>query len=371
MSYNTYPAWHLRSLARRLLRGAAPNGSSDQQVARGRARLTWLSTAIANDQTPFGRLLTTELDVILRQSDEYLFHEYFEDDNEPLYFHEFADRAAAAGLQYLGDAEPSTMFASNYGRATAQRLQRMTDDPISSEQHLDLLCNRGFRKTLLCHREVSPSRRLLPDRLEGLYFSGQFVPRSAEADLKSWSRAEFGVPDGSKISHAAPLVKALLYHFGAQWPRGLSIDQLTAAVAKLIADDGQRPDTSAAIREAVILNVVQCVASGLVEPISTPDSFTTTVSRCPRVSRLARLQAGRSSSVTNCRHESVQLDEESRKVLGNLDGQRDQDALLAALLQAVERGEMAPPGGGADRAALAVALRQWLTTLAAQALLVS
>jgi methyltransferase-like protein len=330
-----------------------------------------LSTVIAGDATPFGRLMKIELDAILRQPDGYLVHEFCESDNEPLYFHEFADRAAAAGLGYLGDAEPSTMFASNYGQAAVQHLQPMTDDPIAVEQHLDLLCNRGFRRTLLCHQEIAPSRHLLPDRLDGLYFSGQLMPRGTATDLKSWSLAEFGVSDGSKVSHKAPLVKALLHYFGTQWPRSLSIDELTEAVAKLIAIDGKRPDPPAVIRDAVILNVVQCVASGIVEPTNAPDSFTTTLSRCPRVSRLACLQAQKSSSVTNGRHEAVQLDEESRKWFGYLDGQRDQNALLAALIRAGERGDLATPRGGVDATTLSDILQKWLTMLAAQALLVS
>ena len=371
VSYNTYPAWHLRSLARRLMRGPSASAPGHEQVARGRARLNWLATAIADDQTPFGRLLTIELDAILQQPDEYLFHEYFEGDNEPLYFHEFVDRAAAAELQYLGDAEPTTMFAANYGRETAERLQRVADDPISTEQHLDVLCNRGFRKTLLCHREVTPSRRLLPEALERSYVSGKFVPRGTAIDLKTWSQAEFTTASGSKIAHAAPPVKALLYHLGAEWPRSHTIDELTAAVAESIAPAGQSSGSLSEIRQIVIPNLVQCVTSGLVDVSSTADAFTTAVSRYPQVGELARLQARGGPIVTNCRHESVELDEMSRGMLTYLDGQHDQDALLAELVCSIERGDIPASGATTDRTTLATTLQHWLTTLAGQALLVS
>ncbi|MEX0677629.1 MAG: class I SAM-dependent methyltransferase [Pirellulales bacterium] len=376
VSYNTYPAWHLRLLVRQALGGCSRQGSSEQRLAQGRALLEWLSSTMASDQTPFGRLLTVELDGILRQPGEYLFHEYFESDNKPLYFHELARRAAEAELQYLGDAVPSRMFAANYGPAVEQRLLRMTDDPIATEQHLDVLCNRGVRRTLLCHREVALSRRPLADRFLELYFCGQITPERAEGPLRSWTPATFAAQDGTKITHSAPLVKALLDYFGSQWPRSLSIDEATRAVAELVAAEGHPPDASARTRQLVIQNVVQFVAGGLVEPTSAPDSFTTSVGLRPRASRLARLQAQSSKGVTNRRHETVHLDDDSRRVLGYLDGQRDREALLAALVQALERGELTMAGGrfgvgalGGSRE-LAVAIAQWLTQLAAGALLV-
>lgn len=354
VSYNTYPAWHLRSLARRVLRDVAAGDSGYRRVAGGRACLGWLAGAIARQQTPYAQMLARELGTILEQPDEYLFHEYFEGHHAPLYFHQFADRAATAGLRYLGDAELHTMFAANYGRETAARLARLTTDPLAVEQHLDLLCNRGFRRSLLCHGEVDSSRALLSDRLDELYFSAELTPRSPAVDVRSWSSAEFGVADGSKLVYSAPPVKALLYCFATHWPRNLSIDELTREVARML---GEGPD---ATRQTVRLNVQQCLSMGIVEPTSAADDFSVNVGRTPTVSRVARFQARTSSDVTNLRHEIVRLDEESRRRLVYLDGQHD------PTVDATASGDNQTGSGTATPEQI----DNWLAALAHRALLV-
>jgi methyltransferase-like protein len=62
-----------------------------------------------------------------------------------------------------------------------------------------------------------------------------------------------------------------------------------------------------------------------------PEQLTNTVSERPVASALARLQAERGMLITNQRHEPVSLDEFSRNVLLQLDGTRDQAALVAAM----------------------------------------
>ena len=58
-----------------------------------------------------------------------------------------------------------------------------------------------------------------------------------------------------------------------------------------------------------------------------PPAFTFTSGEWPSASRLARHQALTLSSVTNLRHEQVNLDVHARKILGLLDGVTALDAL--------------------------------------------
>src|SRR4029077_13760768 len=119
--YNIYPGWHLRSICRELMCNATPSDSPPRyRVAEGRKLLEFFSRSLAVGDAPYSRVLKADVDAILNQQDNYLLHDFFEEENHPLYFHEFVERATAHELQYLGDATPSTMFAAS----TARRLSR-------------------------------------------------------------------------------------------------------------------------------------------------------------------------------------------------------------------------------------------------------
>jgi len=54
------------------------------------------------------------LDLIRQSSDSYLFHDHMEEVNAPVYFYQFVDRADRHGLQYLGEANFSSMLTSGF-----------------------------------------------------------------------------------------------------------------------------------------------------------------------------------------------------------------------------------------------------------------
>ena len=377
VSYNVYPGWHLRSIFRRLMCEQAKQSTSTQrQMAEGRTLLELLSRTVTREDWPYGKILKAEIDAILNHQSGYLFHEYLEPDNEPIYFHEFDARATAAGLRYLGDAVPPSMFAVNALPASESHLRRVTHDAIALEQYWDVLKNRGFHQTLLCHREISPSGCLQPQRLEGLYFRGDFTPRGAAPDFKSSAPATFTFRGGRTVIQRPPPVKAVLYHLGRQWPRAVNLDSLIDAVGNLIAAGGPGADSPAVLREQIVQIVVEAVARGLIDPTSVPDDFITSISSRPAASPLARLQAETSNKVTNRRHERVELDEGTRAMLRFLDGRHDHGALLDALVAAMACGEVtAPPNfaasGAPDPDTLAMVLKTWLTSIANQALLIA
>jgi len=68
--------------------------------------------------------------------------------------------------------------------------------------------------------------------------------------------------------------------------------------------------------------------------------FVTTVGDKPHASALSREHAKRGGRVTNQRHETVGLDEFSRRTLQLLDGTRDRNALLDAMAKLVADGTL-------------------------------
>jgi len=75
-----------------------------------------------------------------------------EEINAPVYFHQFIERADRHGLQYLGEADFSTMLTSGFPKEVNETLGRISQNIIHTEQYMDFIRNRFFRQTLLCHK---------------------------------------------------------------------------------------------------------------------------------------------------------------------------------------------------------------------------
>lgn len=379
LSYNVYPAWHLRGIVREIARhGTSPDQPPAYRLAHLRRVLAFLVTALGEEASPYSQFLKDDIDFVLSTPDNYLFHEYFEDENRPVYFHQFAERAAAYGLQYLGDSIFSTMFPVNLGQVAERNMARFANDVIAGEQHMDILWSRSFRHTLLCHANISLERRLSLASLEGLYLAADLRPESPRPDLASMAPEKFVSPKGTAIGSPTPAVKAVLYQLAAEWPRAVKIDELFAAAAARLSANGRRVEFSAEEHQSLGDNLVQCLVAGLIEVHTVPDSFVATISSHPRASHVARAQARRASHVTNRRHEVVALDEVSQNTLAHLDGQHDRAALSTILREALDGGRLSvfrdgiPVGrGDVVEGILEQTLEQCLSKLARNALLVA
>ncbi len=123
VSYNTYPGWHMRGMIRDMMRYHVKSfPDATVRVQQARALLDFLAQSVPTENNAYGIVLKAELEMLRKQNDSYLAHEHLEDVNSPVYFHEFAERALARGLQFLGEAEFSTMLASNLPQQVSETL---------------------------------------------------------------------------------------------------------------------------------------------------------------------------------------------------------------------------------------------------------
>ena len=94
ISYNTYPGWHMRGMIRDMMRYHSGRFNTPQlRTQQARALLDFLSQSVKQDGSAYSLLLKQELETLKHQADHYLYHEHLEENNEPLYFHQFASRA--------------------------------------------------------------------------------------------------------------------------------------------------------------------------------------------------------------------------------------------------------------------------------------
>src|SRR5206468_4111305 len=130
VSYNTFPGWHMRGMIREMMcyhTSRFPNPRT--RIRQARALLDFLAQN-ASEHDAFGKMLRAEVKALSHQSDNYLYHEHLEDNNHPVYFFQFAERAAAHGLQYLGEAELASMWAGHLAPEVAATVERVAADLV-------------------------------------------------------------------------------------------------------------------------------------------------------------------------------------------------------------------------------------------------
>jgi len=339
VSYNTYPGWHMRESIRGMMRYHARQFDDPKvQVTQSRALLDFLVKSVNSEKNPYGMYLAGELSLLSSTADSYIAHEHLEHWNAPTYFHQFVERVARYDLQYLGEAEFSTMVVKNFAAPVAETLSKGIRDVIRMEQYMDFIRNRTFRSTLLCHRERQLDRNVDSARVARLYVAAGVEPVDAKADVRTAQQEAFKTPGGIQFQTAVPLTKAAIRILSAAWPRAVPFADLLASAQRLIGPAGAPAGAEAGQRLAT--DILQLYAANAVELHGMPSSFVTSVSEKPRTSALVRLQASKGARVTNLRHESLRVNDVERRMLALLDGARERREVIEQLAAAVHSGEL-------------------------------
>lgn len=382
-SFNTYPGWHFRGMIRDMMRYHVQQFQKPEvQIRQARALLQFLTESV-KQETAYGKLLSQELDRISKQSDGYLFHEHLEAHNEPVYFHHFAENLTQAGLQYLGDAEISTMWIGNFGEEIAETLKRISPDVNQQEQYADFLRNRMFRQALICQSEVAIDRSLSPEKLKGVMIAGNFriEDQSRPPNLEPRVSERFRERTSDSILETnVAITKGAIVVLGRSFPRSLSMPELWEKAVEITNFGPARdPSTAPLYQKHLGEELLKMYAAGRLEFKFTPDYFTTRISERPEVSPIARLQARDSGTVANRRHDKISLDETARRFATLLDGKHSLAQIIDEIAQQVISGRLIVEDASGDndlaeprvRAVLQDALQQALAGFAINSLLVA
>jgi methyltransferase-like protein len=309
------------------------------RVRQARNLLDFMSKSVTQKDDPYSLLLKNEVELIRKCQDSYLFHDHLEDENNPVYFHQFAERAAAKGLQYLGEVDFRVMLAANYPPEVQSVLQALSPDSIHLEQYMDFLRNRMFRQTLLCHRGVSLTHQVRADMVMGLAAASPARPATEAPDIRSPAVEKFQTPGGATVGTGQPIFKAALVHLNRVWPQAVPFDALRAEARAAL---GGSPDpTDARVLAECLLNCYASAAGNLVELHAHVPPFAREPGERPMASALVRAQAAEGQRVTNVRHENIPLNPVDRQLLAYLDGSRDRGTLAGLVAELVKAGEFA------------------------------
>lgn len=325
VGYNTYPGWGMRGMLREMIRyHAAPFSEPAQKVAQARALVAFLAESVPAENNPWGLFLRQEHGLLSGISDSLLGWEHLQAENRPCFFSEFAGRAAQHGLSYLGEADFSAMVIGNFPPRIAEALGRIGPDLTRQEQYMDFLRNRAFRQSLLVHAQSPIDRNIGADRLSGLFIASPCSPgiQGPEGSL------EFRHPNGlSFVTRHEPSLEAFR-SLAEAFPSFLPVEPL--------------------LRDpAVGADLLRVLASGMAELRTDSPPLLLELPEHPCVWWPARLAAersptpGRGAAVPTLRHETVRLDELSRRVAILADGSRSRAQIEEELVRLVAAGELA------------------------------
>ena len=323
LSYNTYPGWHARSTTRDLMRYHACRFSRpEDRIVQARLALNFFRESVEHLNSSYSALLKEEADELGKAPDSYLLHEHLAEINEPIYFHQFVQRAAAHQLQYLSEAdEVGAIFSSKYPAKVKETLRGMSSDLVQTEQFIDFLRNRRFRQSLLCHADRRPNRELSLESLPSFSIASALKPTTTAPSLVPGVGLEFRDSFNRSMSTANPAYKTALLHLGDVWPAMVPYPELMETVRDRIA-----PFDVDALSRDLLAGFIHDV----VEFHLHPPRLTIAISERPLASPWARLQAAKGRA-TNLRHDEIPLDDPTREILSRLDGSNDREALLRAL----------------------------------------
>ncbi len=328
VSYNTKPGWNMRSTLRDLmLYHTATISDPEQREVQLKALLTFLleSTAASNDA--YSQHIAEEIKNFSGLPSTFVFHEFLEEENKPVYFHQFTERAKVFGLTYLGDAYLHTMLAGNFPSTVAEKLQAFNRNVIHQEQVMDFLSNRHFRHTLLCHQGTSLRRAISADVISQFYIASSLQPITDNS---------FQNQRGT-LNTESPVIQAAFRYLAGRWPAAFTFAEIVEEACQQI---GQAP---AQTDEYAIANALLIAyTKGLIELYTSPLRLVTTVSPRPLASQLARWEVQQRKRVTNLRCEEVIIEDiTALQILPYLDGNHDREALLDLFQGWIKAGKLA------------------------------
>ena len=315
LSFNTYPGWHVRMWAREAM--LFHTKDIVDPLARARAARDFILTLA---QSPFASgdksaLLRGEVQYMQGKPESYILHDYLEPSNHPVYFHEFASRAAAKGLQYVGDSMQNGTVAEESWPPSKAWIDASGDDVVRREQYADFSRNRMFRRSILCRADVKLDRANVAQRFESMW---------AVSFLRMWAEgggmSRFEHPRGGRLVTGNAALREALSSIARQFPRPVEIKQLLDAAP---AND----------RAMLSRELLHAWMNGMVEAYVEQPQFRVEPGESPRASSVARhLATIAGQSPINLRHEVINFDPTQRKLITLLDGTRTR-AQLAAEMQ--------------------------------------
>jgi cyclopropane fatty-acyl-phospholipid synthase-like methyltransferase/methyltransferase-like protein len=337
VSYNTYPGWRLQEVTREMMLFHGRDVRDPAERLRRGREIVEVMARLRPGQEAYAALMREEQQRLSKNIDSHVLHDDLEQVNSPVYFYEFHSRVKEKGLKYLGDSRFSEMRLETLPAAVATELKRLGAERVELEQHLDFVRGNTFRRSVLCRMDAKVLDDISVEKLDSLCFASD-VKMPDRVDLTSRDGAAFETLRGT-LTVTEPVLKAAMTELKRAWPKSLKLAELWER-SREFADERGSAENRASFSRWMLGNIL----FGIVEYWAGEWNFVTEVSQKPVASGVARRQAiqsyGGIRGVTNRRHEMIQVDEVSARLLWEMNGENDQEVLTMKLMEIAHRGEI-------------------------------
>jgi methyltransferase-like protein/2-polyprenyl-3-methyl-5-hydroxy-6-metoxy-1,4-benzoquinol methylase len=335
VSYKCLPGWGMRGALRdMMLMHTAGIPDVLGKVAQAKALLKFLSESCAQD-TPYGKYLAQELELIAKVDDAYIAHDFLETDNDALYFTDFLKAADKHGLLYLGDADLTTMVADNLPAKAAETIKSLKVNLLATEQYMDFVRNRMFRSTLLCHAGSTLNRSIDPTRLEELHITSLI---SLKQPHNGGQPAVFVSANGLELTVSDNITAAVFEAVAKLGRDTQSVADFVSHIVPVLAAHKNAKDVEilrATAAQVLIHGYFKKMLDFTLGPVSQASSD----AKNPVTFPLARWQATQGLRISNSRLDMLNADQFVAKLVTLCDGARDREAHIAGIIQALENKE--------------------------------
>ena len=359
ISYNVLPGWKMMSMLRdMMLHHTRDIDDPDEKVKESRALANFLVESVpklnkgnVSFYSSYRDFLEGYNEFVIKGRDESSFpanlmlHDEIALINHPVYFHEFANHIDQHDLQYISEANLSKVMPTNLPQDVAEEILGMSGDIIEMEQYMDYLYNRTFRQTLICHKEREINRRLTPnlEMLSAFYLASNAQLTNPNAIIGEKGQARWKGSDGAEFATDHPVTKQAMIHLLDEFPQSIPFDELFKKA--MHGAYGRLPEEEILLRDKTIL-AAHCLqmftySDTLMEFHTIATNCTIKIPNNPKVSHVSRwLVEYGYSTVSNMRHQRVQLEPLAQIILPLLDGEHSQRALISHLKGLVESGKI-------------------------------
>lgn len=337
ISYNCNPGWKTRSMVRdMILFHTAGVKSALDKVRHARGLLDYLAAGTTQN-TPYAAALKREAEAIRKGDDSYIYHEFLEANNHPVYFYEMMAKAQSQGLMYLAESPIRSMFDTDFDANTVATLNQLgSGNILNVEQYMDFLRNRVFRQTLFVHRNLKLSRNLDWHNLAPVRIQFRQEITAAEHDITSHDRVEYTeLSTNIKFAVTEPLIKAALQILRENAPQCVSFTELVDRARGMAKQE--HPHTQA--EEMIATHIFRLLSMGLADLAAEPWRCAAEVPDRPKASALARHQAQLRDPIVTLRHQHTDRNPNILwYLLQLLDGQHTLDELATELANEASTG---------------------------------
>ncbi len=345
LSYNTRPGWNMRMTVRdMLLYHTKGFNTIPEKIKHMKSWLQFVENHVSDKmakilptQINYGyyRYLKNELPEFLELPESYLFHEFLEDNNSPIYFHQFMEKATQHNLVYAGDADVRFMFREFQ---TPEMLEMFGNlDTISKEQYVDFLENRQFRMSIVCKKGIHVDPELPEKKLEDFYFSCAATARTKNITFEEGKAIEFESAEIVFLEHST-LGKAALICLSEHYPETISFEMLLQKIQTLLS-------LQTIDKYEVIKLLLHFAVKGLIEALPLPLPITVEIEEYPIISPLARLELSeKKAEITSLRQDTTMLNNPILiHFMPYLDGAHSRNDLIDILEEWAGEGKITPP----------------------------